>query len=109
VLPAGKGMPVALSQITEVAITDLLKGERAMVYLYGVKPSGDQSLVASFDTEEQLLAYVRWATLKRNDDGSFKFEQGSPLVGFSHFQYSEAPEGIEMPSDLPHNPSPSML
>lgn len=80
-----------------------------MIYLYGLKPSGDQTLVASFDTEEQLLAYVRWATLKRNDDGSYKFEQGSPLVGFSYYQIGEAPDGIERPAELPHNPTPSML
>ena len=80
-----------------------------MIYLYGLEPSGAQKLVASFDTEEQLLAYVRWATLKQNDDGSYKFEQGSPLVGFRHYQYGEAPADIEMPAELPHNPTPSML
>ncbi len=40
-----------------------------------------RKLVATFDSEEQLLAYVGWATLKKNADGTSKFEQGSAPVG----------------------------
>ena len=51
-----------------------------MHYLYGLKDGEAKRLVATFDSQQQLLAYVRWATLKQNDDQSFKFEQGSPLL-----------------------------
>ena len=34
-----------------------------MYYLYGSRPGVPRRLVATFDSEEQLLAYVRWATL----------------------------------------------
>ena len=35
-----------------------------MHYLYGSKKAGPRRLVATFGSEQQLLAYVRWATLK---------------------------------------------
>jgi len=78
-----------------------------MVYLYGSQPGRDPKLVATFDSEPQLLAYVRWATLQENP---FKFEQGSVLVGSASYSYSQLPVD-EGPADaeLPHNPSPSML
>ena len=37
-----------------------------MFYLYGSKPRVENKLAATFDSEQQLLAYVRWATLKTN-------------------------------------------
>ena len=81
-----------------------------MQYLYGIKPGKGQTLVATFDREEQLLAYVRWATLGRNPDGSFKFEQGSALSGgFSRWEKSPAPMTADEPLEVTHNPTPSML
>ena len=41
-----------------------------MYYLYGSKPGVAHRLVATFDTEPQLDAYVGWATLKKNPDGT---------------------------------------
>jgi len=34
-----------------------------MYYLYGTKAGTARRLVATFSSEQQLLAYVRWATL----------------------------------------------
>jgi hypothetical protein len=78
-------------------------------YLYGSKPSIPRKLVATFDSEQQLLAYTRWAILKDNGDGTFKFEQGSPLVGFQRWEHSATPLTADDAHDVPHNPTPSML
>ena len=48
-----------------------------MHYLYGSKKAGPLRLVATFGSEQQLLAYVRWATLKSEGEHHGKFEQGS--------------------------------
>jgi hypothetical protein len=57
-----------------------------MIYLYGLKAGVDRKLVATFDSEPLLLSYVRWATLKSDPNGTKKFEQGSPLVGFTGYE-----------------------
>lgn len=80
-----------------------------MQYLYGAKPKEPRKLVATFDSEPQLLAYVRWATLQESAEGRKKFEQGSPLVGYSDHEYSSEPLTADDPASVPHNPSPSML
>ena len=49
-----------------------------MHYLYGSKAGVPGKLVATFDSEQQLLAYVAWATLSSHE-GVYKFEQGSAL------------------------------
>ena len=80
-----------------------------MHYLYGSKPGVTRKLVATFDTEPQLLAYVGWATLSNNADGTAKFEQGSPLIGYQRWEQSATPLTEEDPEAVVHNPSPSML
>ena len=80
-----------------------------MVYLYGSKAGVERKLVATFDSEPQLLAYVRWATLQENPDGTRKFEQGSPLVGYTDYEHSDTPLTEEDPTEVAHNPTPSML
>jgi hypothetical protein len=77
-------------------------------YLYGSKGDQPRKLVATFDSEPQLLAYVRWATLSEQH-GSFKFEQGSPLAGFQGWDFSASPQTDDDPAAVVHNPSPSML
>ncbi len=47
-----------------------------MYYLYGSKPRVPLQLVATFGSEQQLRAYVHWATLS-DADGHFRFEQAS--------------------------------
>ncbi|MES2793810.1 MAG: hypothetical protein V4719_29615 [Planctomycetota bacterium] len=84
-------------------------GDSVMYYLYGSKTPGANKLVATFDTEEQLLAYVGWATLRKNPNGSSKFEQGSVIVGFQWWKRSEQPLTDEAPQTVTHNPSSSML
>ena len=80
-----------------------------MHYLYGSKPGLTKKLVATFDSEQQLLAYVRWATLQENPDKTRKFEQGSALVGFNRWKHSPSPLTDDDPSEILHNPTPSML
>lgn len=79
-----------------------------MYYLYGSKPAVPRKLVATFDGEQQLLAYVRWATLSQQD-GTCKFEQGSSLAGYQNWSHSPQPLSDDEPATVEHNPSPSML
>ena len=65
--------------------------------------------MATFDSEEQLLAYVRWATLENSGDRTGKFEQGSVLAGCSSWESSHEPLTDDDPSNVEHNPTPSML
>lgn len=79
-----------------------------MYYLYGSKPGVPRMLVATFDSEQQLLTYVRWATLSENE-GRSKFEQGSSLASYQGWSYASEPQTDEDASAADHNPSPSML
>jgi hypothetical protein len=79
-----------------------------MHYLYGSKTGAPLKLVATFDTEEQLRAYVRWATLSERD-GAFQFEKGSSLASCHQYRYSSEPLTAEDASAVNHNPTPSML
>ncbi|MGE3315267.1 MAG: hypothetical protein AB7O26_09135 [Planctomycetaceae bacterium] len=81
----------------------------AMYYLYGSKRGENQRLVATFDSEQQLRAYVGWATLRRNEDGSSRFEQGSVLAPYQRWNISPLPSTDSDPELVAHNPSPSML
>ncbi len=80
-----------------------------MYYLYASKPGVSRRLVATFDSEQQLLAYVGWATLRTNADGTSKFEQGSSLAGYERWEKSAAPLTDDDPEAVDHNPTPSML
>jgi hypothetical protein len=80
-----------------------------MHFLYASKAGVPRTLVATFDSEQQLLAYVGWATLKKNPDGTSKFEQGSALAGYQRWQASPTALSDEDPLQVVHNPSPSML
>ncbi|MGQ0636599.1 MAG: hypothetical protein ACT4QC_18450 [Planctomycetaceae bacterium] len=82
-----------------------------MYYLYGNKTTQQSTrrLAATFDSAEQLRAYVGWATLSRAADGTSKFEQGSALVGFQHWEMSGSPLTDDDAASVDHNPSPSML
>jgi len=81
-----------------------------MHYLYGTKQTGKLELVATFDSEQQLLAYVRWSTLKTNSNGTGKFEQGSVLAGgYDRWDQSSSPLTDVDVRDVSHNPTPSML
>lgn len=78
-----------------------------MYCLYASKPGVKDKLVAAFDSEQQLLAYVQWATLGRNPNGTFRFEQGSVLASYQSWKGEAAPHSA-LP-DVEYNPSPSML
>jgi hypothetical protein len=80
-----------------------------MYFLYASKPGTSRKLVATFDSEQQLLAYVGWATLKKNADGTSKFEQGSALAGYQRWEPSSLPLSGEDAAQVLHNPTPSML
>ncbi len=80
-----------------------------MHYLYGSRPEMPRRLVATFDTEQQLTAYVRWATLS-DHDGVRKFEKGSSLAGYQGYSYAGEPlSDDDDAATVDHNPSPSML
>jgi hypothetical protein len=83
--------------------------ERAMYYLYASKRNAPQKLVATFSSEQQLLAYVRWATLEDHGNRAGKFEQGSALAGYSSWNSSDKPLTDEDETAVYHNPTPSML
>jgi hypothetical protein len=78
-------------------------------YLYGSKRGVPRRLVATFSSEQQLLAYVRWATLEDHGRGRGKFEQGSSLAGYDGWETADEPLTDEDPSAVDHNPTPSML
>jgi hypothetical protein len=80
-----------------------------MNYLYGSKRGLPRRLVATFGSEQQLLAYVRWATLESRGERSGKFEQGSTLASYDSWESSAEPLTNEDESQVAHNPSPSML
>jgi hypothetical protein len=80
-----------------------------MRYLYASKKSSNRKLVATFDSQQQLRAYVRWATLEETGPGSGKFEQGSALAGYQSWEESDRPLSEEDETAVVHNPSPSML
>jgi hypothetical protein len=80
-----------------------------MHYLYGFKRDQGPTLRATFSSEQQLLAYVRWATLKSDGPKRGKFEQGSALASYDRWENSTSPLTEEDPESVVHNPSPSML
>jgi hypothetical protein len=83
--------------------------EGAMHFLYGLKGDRARRLVATFDSDEQLRAYVRWATLQELGGGRAKFEQGSALAGLDTWDSSVEPLTDEDAEAVVHNPSPTML
>jgi hypothetical protein len=80
-----------------------------MYFLYASKAGKTRKLAATFDSEQQLRAYVGWATLQQNSDGTSKFEQGSALAGYQQWETSSVPLTGENTAEVTHNPSPSML
>jgi len=80
-----------------------------MHYLYGSKKNVPRKLVATFGSEQQLLAYVRWATLQDLGERRGKFEQGSALASYEAWEQSVEPLSEEPADSVPHNPTPSML
>ncbi len=80
-----------------------------MYFLYGSKKGVERRLVATFGSEQQLLAYVRWATLEEHGEQSGKFEQGSALASYNAWERSTDPLTDEDASEVKHNPTPSML
>jgi hypothetical protein len=80
-----------------------------MHYLYGSKKNASRRLVATFDSEQQLLAYVRWATLQNLGNRRGKFEQGSALASYEAWEEAAEPLTEEDAGATLHNPTPSML
>jgi hypothetical protein len=80
-----------------------------MHFLYGSKRNVARRLVATFSSEAQLRAYVRWATLEPTGERTGKFEQGSALVGYNSWEASTEPLTDDDPTTVEHNPTPSML
>jgi hypothetical protein len=84
-------------------------GGAPMHYLYGSKKDVSRRLVATFNSEQQLRSYARWATLQETGPRAGKFEQGSALAGYNSWEESTQPLTDEDETAVVHNPSPSML
>lgn len=80
-----------------------------MHYLYGSKTGIERRLVATFGSEQQLLAYVGWATLESFGERRGKFEQGSVLASYDAWQHSTEPLTDEDHTGVVYNPTPGML
>jgi hypothetical protein len=80
-----------------------------MHFLYGSKKGGPPKLAATFGSEAQLLAYVRWATLESYGERRGKFEQKSALQPYDAWERSTEPLTDEDEADVPFNPTPGML
>ena len=80
-----------------------------MYYLYGSKKDVPRRLLATFGSEQQLLAYARWATISETAPRVGRFEQGSALAGYTRWDYADKPLTDEDASLVVHNPTPSML
>ena len=80
-----------------------------MHYLYASKKNVPRRLVATFDSQQQLQAYVRWATLEEHGPQRGKFEQGSALAGYEAWEHSRTPLTEDDETKVVHNPTPSML
>lgn len=80
-----------------------------MHYLYASKRNSPPRLVATFGSEQQLLAYVRWATLQDLGERRGKFEQGSALASYDAWESADKPLTDEDETAVLHNPTPSML
>jgi hypothetical protein len=92
-----------------VVATEFSSAGTIMHYLYASKPGVNRKLVATFDSESQLRAYVAWATLASRPDGTAKFEQGSSLASYQRWEESSSPLDTQNAETVVHNPSPSML
>ena len=80
-----------------------------MYFLYGKRRNGNAELVAKFGSEQQLKAYVQYATLKVDEDGTYRFEQKTPLTGCVGYSFSAEGTEEDIAADVPFNPTPAML
>ena len=80
-----------------------------MHFLDGSKRDDTFRLVATFGSQQLLLAYVRWATLESHGPQHGKFEQGSALASCGAWMSSTEPMTEEDAASVVHNPTPSML
>ena len=79
-----------------------------MHYLYGSKQGGPLQLVATFDSDQQLRAYVRWATVEMKNNRT-KFEQGSALAGFDAWEQATESFPNDDVAAVLHSPTPNMM
>ena len=80
-----------------------------MYYLYGRRRNGVTEFVAKFGSEQQMLAYVKYATLRTNDDGTQAFEQKTPLSGCIGYSVASEASKEDQDKDVQFNPTPTML
>ncbi|MGQ0635432.1 MAG: hypothetical protein ACT4QC_12530 [Planctomycetaceae bacterium] len=75
-----------------------------MFYLYAVTSHDRHKLLATFDTQPQLLGYVGWAKVGRNPDGTSQFRPESVLAGYDRWEQSVKPLTDDVPAKVTHNP-----
>lgn len=80
-----------------------------MYYLYGSKRGVERRLLATFDSQEALLSYVRWSILETHGNHHAKFEQGSVLAGYDTWEDSPRSLTEENEDAVVHSPTPTML
>lgn len=80
-----------------------------MHYLYGTRRNGKTELVAKFGSEQQMLVYISYATLRTNEDGTLVFEQKTPLTGCIGYSTATEVSAEDAAKDIPLNPTPTML
>ncbi|QDS97572.1 hypothetical protein HG15A2_08350 [Adhaeretor mobilis] len=80
-----------------------------MNFLYGHRRNGNTELVAKFGSEQQMLAYISYATLRTNEDGTMVFEQKTPLTGCVGYSVACEASEEDQAKDVPFNPTPTML
>lgn len=80
-----------------------------MHFLYGKRRNGKTELVAKFGSEQQMLIYISYATLKTNEDDTMVFEQKTPLAGCVGYAVASEASEEDQAKDVPFNPTPTML
>jgi hypothetical protein len=90
-------------------VTKFMERTMPYHYLYGTRRNGKTELVENFWSEQQLLAYVRYATLRVEEDGSHIFEQKTPLTGCVGYTVATEASEEDEAKDVPENPAPTML
>ena len=80
-----------------------------MHYLNGSKKVGPKKLMATFGSEQQLLAYVRWAMFQVYGNRCGKFEQGSALASCESWSHATEPLTDDDENATLHNPQGAQL
>lgn len=71
--------------------------------------SAKTELVAKFGSEQQMLVYISYATLRTNEDGTMVFEQKTPLTDCSGYSTATDVSEENAAKDISLNTTTTML